>query len=362
MAEVIAYIGLGSNIGDRKANIDKALKMLGEIEGIKVVRVSDIIETAPLGQADQPMYLNAVAKLKTSLGAKELLDKLMTTETALGRKRKKKWAPRTIDLDLLLFGDETIDSLDLTVPHPQMHVRSFILKELCQLDSGLFHPAMKEWLGELAARLNDCDFTLDIERPQLISIAGVIGVGKTTLMNRLAERFGCDMLREPYDMNPYMKEVYAGKKELALDSQLFFLTARLRQLDPNKLAKGRIYISDYVFDKELIYAKRLLNKQQLSVYEDIYPSIAVKVLEPVLVIYLRDSADNCLNRIHERNRSYEQQIKLKFLKDLRTDYERLFADWKKCPVIRISVPEFNCKRDEDIEYLRRKVKFYTITK
>jgi deoxyguanosine kinase len=220
---------------------------------------------------------------------------------------------------------------------------------------------MKEWLKDLVVRLNGCDFILDSGRPQLISIAGVIGVGKTTLMNRLAERFGCDVMMEPYDTNPYMKEVYAGKKELALDSQLFFLTSRLRQLDPNRLKKKKIYISDYIFDKELIYARRLLNKQQLSVYEDIFPPMAKKVTEPVLVIYIQDSAQNCLNRIHERNRPYEQQIKLKFLKDLRADYEQLFADWKKCPVIRISASEFNCERDEDIEYLRKKIKYYTAT-
>jgi len=358
MAETIAYIGLGSNLGDRKGNFDKALKMLAETEGIKIVRVSDIVETTPLGKADQPMYLNAVAKLKTSLSAKELHEKLMDIETALGRKRKEKWSPRTIDLDLLLFGDSVIDSLDLTVPHPQMHMRSFVLNGLCQLDNPLVHPAMKEWLKDLVVRLNGCDFILDAGKPQLISIAGVIGVGKTTLMNRLAERFGCDVLMEPYDTNPYMKEVYAGKKELALDSQLFFLTRRLRQMDPNRLKKKKIYISDYVFDKELIYARRLLNKQQLSMYEDVYPPMAAKVVDPVLVIYMQDSAQNCLNRIHDRNRPYEQQIKLKFLKDLSADYEQLFADWKKSPVIRISAAEFNCERDEDIEYLRKKIKYY----
>jgi deoxyadenosine/deoxycytidine kinase len=285
----------------------------------------------------------------------------MGIEKTLGRKRKEKWSPRTIDLDLLLFGDCIIDSLDLTVPHPQMHVRSFVLEALCQLNSDLVHPAMKEWLKELAARLNGCDFILDADKPQLISIAGVIGVGKTTLMNRLAERFGCNVLMEPYDTNPYMKDVYAGNKELALDSQLFFLTRRLRQMDPCRLKKKKIYISDYVFDKELIYARRLLNKQQLSMYEDIYPPIAEKVAEPVLVIYMHDSAQNCLNRIHERNRPYEQQIKLAFLKNLRDDYEQLFAEWKKCPVIRISASEFNCERDEDIEYLKKKIKYYTVT-
>ncbi len=361
MAKTLAYIGLGSNLGDRKVNIDNAVKMLDEDENIHSVRLSDVIETEPLGMADQPMYLNTVAEIKTSLDAKDLLDKLMDIETALGRKRRGKWSSRTIDMDLLLFGDEIIESLDLTVPHPQMHLRSFVLKGLCQLNNELFHPVLKEWVGELAARLNGCDFILDPDKPQLISIAGVIGVGKTTLMNRLAERFGCEELKEPYDTNPFMKDVYAGKKELALDSQLYFLTNRIRQLDPNRLEKNKIYISDYVFDKELIYARRLLNDRQLIIYENIYQPLMEKVAEPVLVIYMQDSPKNCLNKIHDRNRPYEQRIQLKFLKELRKDYDQLVADWKKCPVIRISVPEFNCQRDEDIEYLRKKIKYYIVT-
>lgn len=361
MEQTTAYIGLGSNLGDRKENIDKAVKMLSESKDISSVRLSDIIETEPLGQADQSMYLNTVAEIKTTLSAKDLLETLMAIEKALGRKRKGKWSARTIDLDLLLFGDEIIESLDLTVPHPQMHLRSFVLNGLSQLNNNVVHPLMKEWPKELAARLNGGDFILEADRPQLVCIAGLIGVGKTTLMNKLAERFDCEELMEPYDTNPFMKDVYAGKKDLALDSQLYFLTNRVRQLDPNRLEKKRIYISDYVFDKELIYARRLLNDRQLIIYENIYPPMATQVTNPVLVIYMQDSPKNCLDRIHERNRPYEQRIQLKFLKDLKTDYERLFAEWKKCPVIRISVPEFNSQRDEDIEYLRKKIKYYITT-
>jgi deoxyadenosine/deoxycytidine kinase len=158
-----------------------------------------------------------------------------------------------------------------------------------------------------------------------------------------------------------MQDVYAGKKEMALDSQLYFLTSRIKQLAPEKLAKGQIYISDYVFDKELIYARQLLDEQQLDMYELLYQPVTAKVTEPVLVIYMQDSAKNCLERIHERNRPYEQRIVLKFLKALKADYDQLFTNWKKSPVIRITASEFNCERDEDIEYLTNKIKHYTAT-
>jgi len=354
MAEKTAYIGLGSNLGDRKSYIDEALKMLAETEKIEVARVSDIIETAPLASNDQPRYLNAVAELKTTLSATDLRKKLSETETSLGRERRGKWWSRTIDLDILLFGSEIIESPDLTVPHRQMHLRSFVLKGLCQLNGDLLHPTMKVSVNELATRLHGLDFALNPDLPQLVSIAGIIGVGKTTLTKKLASRLGCKNLLEPYDTNPFLPDVYAGKKELALDSQLYFLTKRAEQLDPDLLAQGKTFISDYVFDKELIYARRLLDTKQFALYEEIYPAFAAKVTTPVLIIYMHDSAENCLERIHSRNRPYEQRIELQFLEALSSDYERLFADWKICPVIRISTSE-----DTDVDRIAEQIKYYT---
>jgi deoxyadenosine/deoxycytidine kinase len=232
-----------------------------------------------------------------------------------------------------------------------MHLRSFVLKGLCQLNAGLLHPVMKEPVNELAARLGDADFVLRPKLPQLISVAGIIGVGKTTLAKNLSNLLGCKCLLEPYDANPFMPEVYAGKKELALDSQLFFLIHRLEQLNHNTLTPGQIAVSDYIFDKEFIYANQLLNAGQLALYEQIYQSFSRQVAVPALVIYMQDTVEKCLQRIHKRNRPYEQKIELKFLEGLSSDYERLFSDWKNCPVIRTSI-------GADIEHLANQVKSY----
>ena len=354
MAETTAYIGLGSNLGDRKSCIDSALKMLAVSEQIELGPVSEIIETEPLAKADQPKYLNAVAELNTTLSAEDLYGTLAGIETSLGRVRRGKWSARTIDLDLLLFGPEIIDGPDLTVPHPQMHLRCFVLKGLCQLDGDLIHPVLKESAAELARRLGGSNFALNPHLPQLISIAGNIGIGKTTLAKKLAAKLGSGVLFEAYDTNPFLPEVYAGRKELALDCQLYFLTSRVKQLDPDSLAQGRICVSDYVFDKELIYARRLLDAQQFALYEEIYYPLAVKVASPTLVIYMCDSPQNCLQRVHSRNRPYEQQIKLPFLDTLSSDYERLFSDWKVCPIVRVPKAE-----DADIEHLADQIRCYT---
>ena len=351
---VTAYIGLGSNLGDRKNYIDEALKRLDEAEHVKLAKVSDIVETTALSSIQQPKYLNAVAELKTTLSAADLHKTFSDIESELGRTRRGQWWPRTIDLDMLLFGQEILESPDLTVPHPQMHLRSFVLKSLCQLNGELIHPVMKVSLNELNARLNGCDFALDPDKPQLISIAGIIGVGKTTLAEKLTDRFGCEVVLEPYDENPFLPDVYAGEKKLALDSELYFLTSRAKQLDADKLESGRLFISDYVFGKALIYARRLLDAQQLALYQEIYPPFAEQVTAPVLVIYMRDSEQNCLQRIHSRNRPYEQQIELQFLRDLDCDYEQLFKLWKSCPVIRISTSQ-----SADVDRLADQIKYYT---
>jgi len=351
-----AYIGLGSNLGDRESAVTTAVKMLNDTEGAEVVRLSDLIETVPLGRMNQPKYINAVAKIKTSLTAEDLHKHLLHIETSLGRQRNEKWSPRIIDLDLLLFGSQVINRPQLTVPHPQMHLRSFVLKGLCQLNPELSHPVITEPMKELAARLADTDFVPDPDLPQLVSIAGIIGVGKTTLTEKLSDLLGAEPIFEAYDTNPYLSDVYAGKKQFALDSQLYFLTSRAAQLNHSTLAKERITISDYVFDKELIYARRLLNANQLTLYEQVYPPFAAVVTAPVLVIYLTDSPQNCLDRIHRRNRPYEQAIKKQFLEALDSDYEQLFAGWKTSPVIRKQA--LGLDKSTEINRLANQIKYY----
>lgn len=353
-----AYIALGSNLGDKADFIAQAVKKLVETDGIEVVRTSEIIRTQPLGKLDQPEYLNAVTEIKTSLTAHELLEKTTEIENSLGRVRDKKWSPRTIDLDILLFGQEIIDSEDLTIPHSQMHLRSFVLKSLCELDDQLLHPVLQEPVSELLARLNGGDFAFDENTPQLVSIAGVIGVGKTTLTNKLSKIFNCESLFEPYDTNPFMPDVYAGKKEVALDSELYFLLSRAAQLNPDMLQAGQICISDYILDKGLIYARRWLNPEQLELYEKIHPQLVPNAVEPTLVIYMKDSTQHYLERIHKRGRPYEQKIESNFLEALDADYEQFFADWKSCPVITLSMPQFNSERSDDIERIAQQIRSY----
>ena len=137
-----AYVGLGSNLGEREATLWKALEGLGATEGIEVLAISSFRETEPVGVVDQPRFVNAAAALETSLSPRELLERLLDVERSLGRHRavEERWGPRTLDLDLLLYGGESIDEPGLEVPHPRLTERAFVLEPLLELDPDLRLP------------------------------------------------------------------------------------------------------------------------------------------------------------------------------------------------------------------------------
>jgi 2-amino-4-hydroxy-6-hydroxymethyldihydropteridine diphosphokinase len=138
---VRAYVGLGSNLGDREATLRAALHALAEAPGVTQVTVSAIRETEPVGYREQPSFLNAAAAVETELGPRDLLDLLLRIERDLGRTRDgPRFGPRTIDLDLLLYGSERVEEPGLTVPHPRLHERLFVLEPLAELDSSLEVP------------------------------------------------------------------------------------------------------------------------------------------------------------------------------------------------------------------------------
>lgn len=143
-----AYVGLGANLGDREATIGAAIAALPG-----VVAVSELRETDPVGVTEQPAFLNGAVALETDLSPRELLESLLAVERALGRERRERWGPRTIDLDLLLYGSETVDEPGLTVPHPRLHERRFALEPLAELDLEIMVPGR----GRVADLLAELD-------------------------------------------------------------------------------------------------------------------------------------------------------------------------------------------------------------
>jgi 2-amino-4-hydroxy-6-hydroxymethyldihydropteridine diphosphokinase len=148
------YLSLGTNLGDREASLREALAQLGAA-GIRILRVSSLYETEPRDVPDQPWFLNAVVEAETKLFPKMLLARTQGIEQAMGRKKTRPKGPRTIDTDILLYGNSVIDTETLVIPHPRMHERRFVLEPLAELAPELRHPATRRTVREMLAGVQD---------------------------------------------------------------------------------------------------------------------------------------------------------------------------------------------------------------
>jgi len=150
---IIAYIGIGSNVGDKTANCRKALELLAEAG--RVIRVSSFYYTEPVGYREQEDFINAVAAIETDRSPGELLSICHAIEDRLGRTRTIKWGPRTADLDILLYGDAMMNSLDLVIPHPLMATRKFVLVPLVEIAPKVVHPVLNKTASQLLSELQN---------------------------------------------------------------------------------------------------------------------------------------------------------------------------------------------------------------
>jgi 2-amino-4-hydroxy-6-hydroxymethyldihydropteridine diphosphokinase len=147
----LVYLSLGSNVGDREAQLREAEGRLSKLG--RVIAISSFYETEPVEFTEQPWFLNCAVKLKTSLTAEELMAAILGIEEEMGRRRVQDKGPRSIDIDILLFADAVVESSEVTIPHPAMHRRRFVLEPLAEIAPEALHPLLKKTIGELLDRL-----------------------------------------------------------------------------------------------------------------------------------------------------------------------------------------------------------------
>ncbi|KPK74756.1 MAG: hypothetical protein AMJ79_13230 [Phycisphaerae bacterium SM23_30] len=189
----------------------------------------------------------------------------------------------------------------------------------------------------------------------LIAVAGIVGVGKTTLAEGLADILPGRVILEEYERNPFLAAEFAGQKGAALPSELFFLLSRARQLHKRSLAEDETVICDYLFDKNRLYARMNLDDDQLDVYRAVEKDIEPHLAAPDMVIYLQDSIENCLDRIVRRGRAYERTITGAWLRRLQAAYEELLQNWRRCPLLRIDCGRRDLRQKETVRRIARQL-------
>jgi 2-amino-4-hydroxy-6-hydroxymethyldihydropteridine diphosphokinase len=152
---IVAFVGIGANLGDPAAQCTEAVRRIGMIPGVRMLRCSSLYRTAPVGPMEQGWFINAVAEVRTDLSPSKFLEALKEIEGQMGRTEGPRWGPRVIDLDILLYGQEVVDQEGLKIPHPEMHRRRFVLEPLCELASYAVHPAFGVSARGLLDRLSD---------------------------------------------------------------------------------------------------------------------------------------------------------------------------------------------------------------
>ena len=331
------YISLGSNLGNRKAYLQQA------IEGI-ATRVGTIVDIAPIYETPSwgfsgEAFLNTCLLCRTFLSAEQVLMQLLQIEQELGRERmphSKGYQSRTIDLDILFYDDEVIHTDVLTVPHPLLHQRKFVLKPLANIDDLKVHPVLKKTVAELLRTTND---TSPVQRlsdqlsfpaqksPFLnykyIAIEGNIGSGKTTLATKIAEDFNAKLILEQFSDNPFLPKFYKNPKQYGFTLEMSFLTERYQQMR-EQLAQTDLFkefvVSDYDIFKSLIFSKVTLTDDEFVLYRKLFYILYSQIIKPDLYVFLYQNTDRLIENIKKRGREYEQNISPDYLKKIHYGY------------------------------------------
>ena len=331
----ISYISLGSNLGDRQINIQSALNQIDKRVG-NIISISKLYENPSIGFKGD-MFYNCCIGLKTILSPKELLNELLIIEKEGGRIRINKvgYFSRSIDLDILFYEDQIINTKDLKVPHPKLHERQFVVKPLLDIAKGKIHPIFKKSITEIAEDLKDFNNVIEMEanlyNPVFNSLTGYdnivvegnIGIGKTSLSKKLSKNLNKNLILEGFKDNPFLEKFYEDPKRYALNLELTFLVDRCRQLNDYKnqldLFKTGV-VFDYDIVKSLIFAGVTLSENDFNLYRNIFYFMTKDLLKHNLIIFLMQSHENLLLNIEKRGRYFEKNIKKDYLKKINQAY------------------------------------------
>jgi len=313
------------------------------IEGI-AMRVGTIVDIAPIYETPSwgfsgEAFLNTCLLCRTFLSPEQVMLQLLQIEQELGRERmphSKGYQSRTIDLDILFYDDEVIHTDMLTVPHPLLHQRKFVLKPLANIDDLKVHPVLKKTVAELLRTTNDSSPVQRLSDQLLfpaqkspflnykyIAIEGNIGSGKTTLATKIAEDFNAKLILEQFSDNPFLPKFYENPKQYGFTLEMSFLTERYQQMR-EQLAQTDLFkefvVSDYDIFKSLIFSKVTLTDDEFMLYRKLFYILYSQIIKPDLYVFLYQNTDRLIENIKKRGREYEQNISPDYLKKIHYGY------------------------------------------
>jgi deoxyguanosine kinase len=328
-------LSIGSNQGNRLENIESCIALIHQEVGT-VIQVSKLYETPAWGFESDAFY-NCVLLLHSTSSAQKILNQILKVEKQLGRIRSNQegYQSRIIDVDLIVFDDEIIDSEKLQVPHPLMQNRKFVLMPMQDLKLNWKHPVFQKSISELIAVTPDdsiCTVVKELKNPlqeiplerfNYIAFEGNIGAGKTTLVNKIAEDFNAKTVLERFADNPFLPKFYKDQNRYAFPLEMSFLADRYQQLSDD-LAQFDLFkdfvVADYHIFKSLIFAKITLAEDEYRLYRNLFDIIYKEMPKPDLYIYLYQNTERLLQNIKKRGRNYEQNIEAEYLDKINTGY------------------------------------------
>ena len=335
---ILTYIALGSNLGDKFAHLQSALQSIHDSIG-KVSAVGRVYASEALG-FDGPGFLNTVCVVQTRLQPTALLDALQAIEQEAGREQDRStgYTSRTLDLDIITYGDQVINSERLIVPHPQWEQRRFVvmpLRDLIPVDQAASvnphtaDPDPTQQCMPILDRLQLPSWNVHMQKLGFVCIEGNIGAGKTSLSHLIAEEFGGKLLLERFTENPFLPLFYKDKSRYALATEMSFLTDRYQQLSDD-LAQPDLFasflVADYYIIKSLIFSRVTLTEQEYALYYKIFKVMYKEVRKPAAYVYLEQSTDRLLQNIAFRGREYEQDIDANYLTRIHSGYMQFLKE------------------------------------
>ena len=362
----IVYLSLGSNLGDKINNLQTTINLIDSKVG-DVLLISSVYQTKAEGFVGED-FLNCCVSLRTSMEPKILIKELINIESQNGRLRSNRniYESRSIDIDILFYEDKIINQHNLTIPHPRMNERNFVIKPLLDIAKSKIHPVLNRTISEIDLDLGDTEIIKtndDLVLPVIeklksiknIVIEGNIGVGKTCLSEKLSKDLNKELILEGYMDNPFLEKYYENPDRYALNVELTFLTDRCRQLSDfnNQISLfSSGLVSDYDIFKSLVFAGISLKEIEYSLFRKIFTYMTKDLFKSNLIIYLLQSTEQLLENIKKRGRGFEKKIDKKYLDKINQGYLNYLKNNSDLNIIYVDV--------SDLDFVESKTDYFEL--